>query len=499
VSTRQEANTFIITREDRSFDPVTLVSEGLAIGRQPDCELNLNHPTVSRLHAGVRKIDGRFYIFHLSPSNSTTLNGKLVEERAALADGDVVQIGPFFLFIDFNEDALAIRVRYQTAVRVGDADLTTGSIQATIGAPKTADAQSGAPLSSAPAGADGGDADEGALDVFWEKRKREAGKVARPSPLRPRPPAPKLGKARFNWKPTRDLERPWPFSIFTWGLVVVGLLSIVAAFSYTSAFSPAPISGAHARQSLASTPAIAREPNANSCTTCHTLRTSMETNCAACHQTEAFAATVTPPHVAAGVGCISCHAEHRGAEFRPGVAPYNASFQKGVALDQTCAGCHNDNNKKLYNGRAVRTPHGGTFGYPVVNGQWKWKGLDTEAWQQKPDNLRQLVANWPGTGENERRSAQFHALHLYRVRTTGNLTGNTDGEVSCSTCHKSYGATLDRETPRTTCAACHNGKTDAQTGRALLTAEMPNCTSCHVQHVRDTRHWNPSLLSTKEK
>ncbi|HEY0098355.1 MAG TPA: FHA domain-containing protein, partial [Pyrinomonadaceae bacterium] len=295
MSTRQEANTFIITREDRSFDPVTLVSEGLAIGRLPDCELNLNHPTVSRLHAGVRKIDGRFYIFHLSPSNSTTLNGKLVEEKAALADGDVVQIGPFFLFIDFNENALAIRVRYQTAVRVGDAELPTGSVQAMPGAPTTADVH---PRSASSADAEGAETDEGALDVFWEKRKREAGKVARPSPLRPRPPAAKLGKARFNWKPTRDLARPWPFSIFTWGLVVVGLLSIVAAFSYTSAFSPAPLSNAHARQNLSMPLAIAREPNANSCTTCHSLRTSMETNCASCHQTQAFAATVTPPHVA---------------------------------------------------------------------------------------------------------------------------------------------------------------------------------------------------------
>lgn len=494
MSTRQEANTFIITREDRSFDPVTLTAEGLAIGRLPDCELNLNHPTVSRLHAGVRKIDGRFYIFHLSPSNSTTLNGKLVEERAALADGDVIQIGPFFLFIDFNESALAIRVRYQTAVRVGDAELPTGSLQATTGAPTTADVH---PRSAASSDAAGADADEGALDVFWEKRKREAGKVARPSPLRPRAPAPKLGKARFNWKPTRDLARPWPFSIFTWGLVVVGLLSLVAAFSYTSAFSPAPLSDAHARSNLAATTPIAREANANSCTTCHTLRASMEANCASCHQTQAFAATVTPPHVAAGVGCVSCHAEHRGADFRPGVAPFNASFQKGMAVEQTCAGCHNDGNKKLYNGRAVRTPHGGTFGYPVVNGEWKWKGLDAEAWQQKPEGLKQIVANWQGAGENERRSAQFHALHIYRVRTAGTPLQNESGELSCSSCHQSYGATLDRETPRTTCSACHNGRMDAQTGRALLSAETPNCTSCHVQHVRDTRHWNPSLLATK--
>ncbi|HEY0083919.1 MAG TPA: FHA domain-containing protein [Pyrinomonadaceae bacterium] len=501
MSTRQEANTFIITREDRAFDPVTLMSEGLVIGRAPDSELNLNHPTVSRLHAGIRKLGGRFYIFHLSPSNSTTLNGNLVHEKAALADGDVVQIGPFFLFIDFKDSALSVRVTYQTAVRVGEADVLTsgqpqsGSIPQTAGA--GADSQvSAAAAAGAGAGAGEAEADEGALDVFWEKRKREAGKVSRPSPLRPRQPAPKLGKARFNWKPTRDLERPWPFSIFTWGVVVVGLLSIVAAFSYTSAFSPAPVSNAHARAGFNLSPAIAREPNANSCTTCHSLSTSMETNCATCHQTENFTASITAPHKAAGVGCISCHAEHRGAEFRPGVAPFNATFQKGVRFDETCAGCHNDNNRTLYRGRRVFTPHEGTFGYPVVNGHWKWKGVDEEAWQQKPEDLKQLVANWPMAAESEdaRRSAQFHALHVYRVRTTGELAG-VEGTVSCSTCHKSFGAMLDRETPRTTCAACHSGKTDAQTGRALLAADTANCTSCHVQHVRDKRHWNPSLLA----
>jgi hypothetical protein len=501
VSTRQEANTFIIAREDRSFDPVTLLSEGLAIGRAPDSELNLNHPTVSRLHAGIRKLGGRFYIFHLSPSNSTMLNGNLVHEKAALADGDVVQIGPFFLFIDFKGNALSIKVRYQTTVNIGEAEALTGGQSPLSDATSTGDAGADSQASAAAAaGATGAGEDDGALDVFWEKRKREAGKVSRPSPLRPRQPAPKLGKARFNWKPTRDLERPWPFSIFTWGVVVVGLLSIVAAFSYTSAFSPAPLSNAHARSDFTLTPAIAREPNANSCTTCHSMRTSMETNCATCHQTDAFKATVTAPHQAAGIGCISCHSEHRGAEFRPGVAPFNAEFQKGGRFDETCAGCHNDNNRKLYAGRRVFTPHGGAFGYPVVDGQWKWKGLDEETWQQKPDELKQLVANWPvaATDEGGRRSAQFHALHLYRVRTTGGLAG-AEGVVSCSTCHKSYGASLDRETPRTTCAACHSGKTDALSGRALLAADAPNCTSCHVQHVRDKRHWNPSLLAAGDK
>ena len=81
----------------------------------------------------------------------------------------------------------------------------------------------------------------------------------------------------------------------------------------------------------------------------------MEARCASCHNTDTFVATVIKPHAAAGIGCSDCHAEHRGADFRPGP----------TAL-ATCTECHNDSNQRAYNGRRVKTPHGGTFGYPVI-------------------------------------------------------------------------------------------------------------------------------------
>jgi hypothetical protein len=45
--------------------------------------------------------------------------------------------------------------------------------------------------------------------------------------------------------PTSDLMSRWPVAVFTWALLVVGLVSVAAAYWYTSAFSPAPISKAH--------------------------------------------------------------------------------------------------------------------------------------------------------------------------------------------------------------------------------------------------------------
>src|SRR5438045_5433700 len=89
--------TFIIAREDLQVDPVTIVAEGLLIGRLPICELLLNHPSVSRLHAGITCADGNYYLRNLRPSNPIMVNGAKLEEYEALADGDVLGIGQFAL------------------------------------------------------------------------------------------------------------------------------------------------------------------------------------------------------------------------------------------------------------------------------------------------------------------------------------------------------------------------------------------------------------------
>ena len=471
------AATFVIVREDLAVDPLTLVTDGLKIGRLPDCELLLNHPTVSRLHAGIKEEGGDFYLYNFSHSSGTTLNGRVVESEAAevLAGGDVLHVGPFVVHVEMMEDALRLRVTLQVAAPVGEGDETAASETGRGRDRKkaAAHAQVSAEVSSA-------------LSVFWSSRKREAGKMQRLSPLRPRKAARVLGKARFNWTPTRDLVPAWPTSLFVWGAIVVGLLTALAAVGYTHAFSPAPLSDPHARATLITRPAIAAGPNAGSCTTCHTVRAKMNDSCASCHTTEAFAPVFLEAHAAAGLGCIDCHAEHRGEEFSPSLG----------AL-RSCTECHTDANKKTYNGRRVGTPHGGTFGYPVADGRWVWEGVGGEEWEGKPAEVKRAVERWPAKDEGARRSAQFHALHLHRVRAAGGLAGNEAGEVSCSTCHAAFFPSVDRDTPRTTCAACHDGDLDKRFAPGTFAAGAPNCTSCHVQHPKGRRLWGHALLASQ--
>src|SRR5215216_4283335 len=101
---------FIIARDDLEVDPVTLVTDGLKIGRLPGCEVVLNHPAVSRLHAGITMAGGLHYLYNFSTSSGTTLNGRVVatESGEVLADGDIVQIGPFFLEVKRAGDVLSL-------------------------------------------------------------------------------------------------------------------------------------------------------------------------------------------------------------------------------------------------------------------------------------------------------------------------------------------------------------------------------------------------------
>src|SRR6202171_1577372 len=257
---KERLSTFVIIREDGAVDPTTLAVEGLKIGRSPDCELLLNHPTVSRLQGGIKEIGGRFYLFNLSGSNPTTLNGRVVatEDAEVLASGDEVRVGPFYLRIDRQAEALQITVTQQIGLRIGEAE------ERDEVSPARPLARAAAPAASELAQA---------LDLFWGKRTRE--KAGRKSPLHPRRP-PRLGKARFNWTPTRDLARPWPFAVFVWAVIALIPLSIAAAVFYTSAYAPAPVSPAHSRSTFVLSAAIAKRPNSGSCISCHSVKGSME-------------------------------------------------------------------------------------------------------------------------------------------------------------------------------------------------------------------------------
>lgn len=74
----------------------------VSVGRDPDNDLIINHPAVSRHHAEIERRDARFLVRDLSSSNGTfvSYNGDPTQERNigtlenALKDGSMVRFGP---------------------------------------------------------------------------------------------------------------------------------------------------------------------------------------------------------------------------------------------------------------------------------------------------------------------------------------------------------------------------------------------------------------------
>jgi hypothetical protein len=455
-------NKFIITRNDLDTYPVVLETEGLTIGRLTGNDLVLNHPTVSRTHAGIKEVDGDYWIFNLSNANGTILNGELVES-APLADGDLIQIGPFFLRPTYTHDYLALEVEMSIKPlpllvsrtgalhplgETGEGGKTLKLDQRLLAQREKSTPQGTRRLSST--GMYSGvwpSIEDQALNVFWDKRKREAGKLDAESPLRPQGGR-RSGKAQFYWRPTRDLERSWSVAVLMWSAMIITALSVTAAFSFKDAYSPGRLSAAHARSALLLALAIAREPNAFSCTTCHSSAAPMWQSCASCHTTQAFNPSISDKHAAVGLSCGDCHSEHKGREFRP-----------ALVANTGCTSCHQDG--MVSHGKQLRTPHGGSLGYPVKHGKWEWAGVTLAEWKRK--GLR-------GSTLSHNLMEQFHLVHV---------AGRRQGRAKCSDCHTAgYEGETVRQGVRESCANCHAVNYQAASPKEAGTG----CVVCHAQH-----------------
>jgi phosphoserine phosphatase RsbU/P len=69
-----------------------LVGDRIVFGRNADCSVHLSAPAVSREHAIIRKINGKYYIEDNSSRNGTEVNGPKIKARTLLKDGDQITI-----------------------------------------------------------------------------------------------------------------------------------------------------------------------------------------------------------------------------------------------------------------------------------------------------------------------------------------------------------------------------------------------------------------------
>ena len=66
----------------------------VVFGRQSDCDLKVDHDSVSRRHARVRRRGDVVQVEDLGSRNGTSVNGSVITGGRRLAPGDVISIGP---------------------------------------------------------------------------------------------------------------------------------------------------------------------------------------------------------------------------------------------------------------------------------------------------------------------------------------------------------------------------------------------------------------------
>lgn len=84
---------FTILNGTRAGEKLGLGGSGIRIGRESEiCEIVLENPKVSRLHAEVVSIDGRVLLIDRNSSNGTYVNDQKIDKRF-LQDGDIIYFG----------------------------------------------------------------------------------------------------------------------------------------------------------------------------------------------------------------------------------------------------------------------------------------------------------------------------------------------------------------------------------------------------------------------
>jgi predicted component of type VI protein secretion system len=74
--------------------PIEIVKDLVIVGRKEDCDLRLEHKSVSKLHCVIVKTDGLLLLRDLGSTNGTRVNGTRVR-RAALLPNDLLSIAHF--------------------------------------------------------------------------------------------------------------------------------------------------------------------------------------------------------------------------------------------------------------------------------------------------------------------------------------------------------------------------------------------------------------------
>jgi pSer/pThr/pTyr-binding forkhead associated (FHA) protein len=95
----------ILKRPGRQDEVFAISDKNTYIGRVPVVnEIQIDHPSLSRQHARIKRLKKGYAIYDLDSTNGTFINGREIEE-GELHDGDELRLGEISVTVQIREDA----------------------------------------------------------------------------------------------------------------------------------------------------------------------------------------------------------------------------------------------------------------------------------------------------------------------------------------------------------------------------------------------------------
>lgn len=137
--------------QEKILTPETLTQGGGLIGRNPNCDLVLNSPEVSRVHGRVLYQSGQYYYTDLGSTDGSQVNDQTVQtnQNFLLQTDDIIRIGGFILLVkELDLQAAAMSGSKATLIDGSAASVSSNANRNAVGQPNPA--QNGLPDDSLP-------------------------------------------------------------------------------------------------------------------------------------------------------------------------------------------------------------------------------------------------------------------------------------------------------------------------------------------------------------
>ncbi len=268
----------------------------ILLGRKNTCDIQLDEPAISRVHAEIERDATGIWISDKSGGGGVYINGRRVV-RQQLRHGDTISIGFFEIKIGLSEEMCALEIQpYRKDAQIAGASIPANYRKVV------------------------GDARPSIAPSITEV-KPSAGIAARPVWIQDTAPI---------WVPTSDIL---PNRFRSW-MVMASIVATMACAAYPvvskkyEVYSPGPTSSFHTIANAKFEKRLEQNDIGSQCAACHSGFARVDAaNCQLCHSES----KPTKAHEEKGVACAGCHSEHNGPQF---------DIARNVGAGCQSAGCH---------------------------------------------------------------------------------------------------------------------------------------------------------------